>query len=64
MKKVSCYFTGIGLLILVVMVFLALRTPDATDMVSAIPPTILGASLFISGYLGMVFESKNTEISE
>lgn len=54
MKTFSYFLTGIGLFIVVTIAIIAIIDSEATDLISAIPSSILGASLFISGYLGII----------
>lgn len=58
MKKINYILTGIGLLILFTIAIMAINDSQAVDLVSAIPSSILGAALFISGYIGIVLEKK------
>jgi len=50
-KKVNLIVMLTGLIIMIVISINAIVDSFATDIVSAIPLTILGAALFISGYI-------------
>lgn len=51
--KLDVVLVFIGISILLLMAILAILDPMATDMLSAIPSSILGAALFISGYVSL-----------
>lgn len=54
-----CLFVGLGIVIL--LAIMSIADSHATDIVSVIPPSILGASLFVSGYIGLNIQYKNDE---
>jgi predicted membrane channel-forming protein YqfA (hemolysin III family) len=50
-NKVNLVVMFIGLAIMIVISINAIVDSFATDMTSSIPPTVLGAALFIAGYI-------------
>ncbi|MCD4826320.1 MAG: hypothetical protein K8Q99_00910 [Acholeplasmataceae bacterium] len=58
MKILNYILTVLGLLILIIISIMSINDAQAVDLVSAIPASILGAALFISGYIGMALENK------
>lgn len=58
MKKLNYVLTSLGLLMLITIALMAINDSKAVDLVAAIPLSILGAALFISGYIGIALENK------
>ena len=58
MKYINFIISGIGLFIIVTIAIIAIVDSHADNIIAAVPSSILGAALFIAGYLGMILESK------
>jgi len=48
----------LGFMIMLILAIVSIIDSHATDLVSAIPLSILGASLFISGYISLAQQKK------
>lgn len=50
-KEYDLLITIIGLFIMVTIAIVSIIDSEATDLISAIPSSIVGGSLFIAGYI-------------
>lgn len=50
-KKFDLLVALLGFIIMITLAIMAIHDHRATDLVSAIPATIVGSSLFIAGYI-------------
>ena len=50
-KDYDLILTILGLFIMVTLAIMAIIDSEATDLISAIPSSIVGGSLFIAGYI-------------
>ncbi len=48
----------LGGFIMVAIAIISIVDSNATDIVSSIPPTLVGASIFVSGYIGLNIRDK------
>ncbi len=56
-KKVDIIFTIIGFIIMFSLAILSIVDSHATNVVSGVAPTIFGAALFVSGYIGFKIDN-------